>query len=307
MLAAWAVSQSMRLIAMKRESDERMSIELQTKTRSRILIVDDSGMNRMMLSELLEDRYDILEASNGAEALSLIRQNLSSLDLVLLDIVMPELDGFGVLANMKKRRWLEVIPVIMISSEGDSASIERAFNLGASDYIQRPYKGFLIHRRIINILGLFQRQRRLMGLVEEQVYENEKNSRMMIDVLGHIVEFRNGESGMHIHHIQVITKLLLHHLVEMTDAYSLSESDIAMYSTASALHDIGKISIDGDILNKPGRLTPEEFEIIKTHALIGAEMLEQLPFTRTTPSSTPPMRSAAGTTSGMTDGATPTA
>ena len=128
----------MRLIAMKRESDERMSIELQTKTRSRILIVDDSGMNRMMLSELLEDRYDILEASNGAEALSLIRQNLSSLDLVLLDIVMPELDGFGVLANMKKRRWLEVIPVIMISSEGDSASIERAFNLGASDYIQRP-------------------------------------------------------------------------------------------------------------------------------------------------------------------------
>ena len=268
----------MRLIAMERESDEHMSIELQTKTRSRILIVDDSGMNRMMLSELLEDRYDILEASNGAEALSLIRQNLSSLDLVLLDIVMPELDGFGVLANMKKRRWLEFIPVIMISSEGDSASIERAFNLGASDYIQRPYKGFLIHRRIMNTLGLFQRQRRLVGLVEEQVYENEKNSRMMINVLGHIVEFRNGESGMHIHHIQVITKLLLHHLVEMTDAYPLSESDIAMYSTASALHDIGKISIDGDILNKPGRLTPEEFEIIKTHALIGAEMLERLPF-----------------------------
>lgn len=255
-----------------------MSIELQAQAKSRILIVDDSGMNRMMLAELLEDRYDILEASNGVEALALIRQNLSSLDLVLLDIVMPELDGFGVLANMKKRRWLEFIPVIMISSEGDSASIERAFNLGDSDYIQRPYKGFLIHRRIINILGLFQRQRRLMGLVEEQVYENEKNSRMMIDVLGHIVEFRNGESGMHIHHIQVITKLLLHHLVEMTDAYSLSESDIAMYSTASALHDIGKISIDGDILNKPGRLTPEEFEIIKTHALIGAEMLEQLPF-----------------------------
>lgn len=255
-----------------------MSIELQAQAKSHILIVDDSGMNRMMLSELLEDRYDILEASNGVEALALIRQNLSSLDLVLLDIVMPELDGFGVLAHMKKCHWLEFIPVIMISSEGDSSYIEKAFNLGASDYIQRPYKGFLIHRRIMNTLGLFQRQRRLVGLVEEQVYENEKNSRMMIDVLGHIVEFRNGESGMHIHHIQVITKLLLHHLVEMTDAYPLSESDIAMYSTASALHDIGKISIDGDILNKPGRLTPEEFEIIKTHALIGAEMLEQLPF-----------------------------
>ncbi len=255
-----------------------MSIELQAQAKSRILIVDDSSMNRMMLSELLEDRYDILEASNGVEALALIRQNLSSLDLVLLDIVMPELDGFGVLAHMKKCHWLEFIPVIMISSEGDSSYIEKAFNLGASDYIQRPYKGFLIHRRIMNTLGLFQRQRRLVGLVEEQVYENEKNSRMMINVLGHIVEFRNGESGMHIHHIQVITKLLLHHLVEMTDAYPLSESDIAMYSTASALHDIGKISIDGDILNKPGRLTPEEFEIIKTHALIGAEMLEQLPF-----------------------------
>lgn len=255
-----------------------MSIELQAQAKSRILIVDDSGMNRMMLSELLEDRYDILEASNGVEALALIRQNLSSLDLVLLDIVIPELDGFGVLAHMKKCHWLEFIPVIMISSEGDSSYIEKAFNLGASDYIQRPYKGFLIHRRIMNTLGLFQRQRRLVGLVEEQVYENEKNSRMMINVLGHIVEFRNGESGIHIHHIQVITKLLLHHLVEMTDAYPLSESDIAMYSTASALHDIGKISIDGDILNKPGRLTPEEFEIIKTHALIGAEMLEQLPF-----------------------------
>ena len=255
-----------------------MSIELQAQAKSRILIVDDSGMNRMMLSELLEDRYDILEASNGVEALALIRQNLSSLDLVLLDIVMPELDGFGVLAHMKKCHWLEFIPVIMISSEGDSSYIEKAFNLGASDYIQRPYKGFLIHRRIMNTLGLFQRQRRLVGLVEEQVYENEKNSRMMINILGHIVECRNGESGMHIHHIQVITKLLLHHLVEMTDAYPLSESDIAMYSTASALHDIGKISIDGDILNKPGRLTPEEFEIIKTHALIGAEMLEQLPF-----------------------------
>lgn len=255
-----------------------MSIELQAQAKSRILIVDDSGMNRMMLSELLEDRYDILEASNGVEALALIRQNLSSLDLVLLDIVMPELDGFGVLAHMKKCHWLEFIPVIMISSEGDSSYIEKAFNLGASDYIQRPYKGFLIHRRIMNTLGLFQRQRRLVGLVEEQVYENEKNSRMMINILGHIVEFRNGESGMHIHHIQVITKLLLHHLVEMTDAYPLSESDIAMYSTASALHDIGKISIDGDILNKPGRLTPEEFEIIKTHALIGAEMLERLPF-----------------------------
>ena len=255
-----------------------MSIELQGQAKSRILIVDDSGMNRMMLSELLEDRYDILEASNGTQALTVIRQNLSSLDLVLLDIVMPELDGFGVLEHMKKCHWLEFIPVIMISSEGDSSYIERAFNLGASDYIQRPYKGFLIHRRIMNTLALFQRQRRLVGLVEEQVYENEKNSRMMINVLGHIVEFRNGESGLHIHHIQVITKLLLHRLVQKTDAYPLSESDIAMYSTASALHDIGKISIDDKILNKPGRLTPEEFEIIKTHALIGAEMLEQLPF-----------------------------
>ena len=132
----------MRSIAIERESDERMSIELQTKTRSRILIVDDSGMNRMMLSELLEDRYDILEASNGAEALSLIRQNLSSLDLVLLDIVMPELDGFGVLAHMKKCHWLEFIPVIMISSEGDSSYIEKAFNLGPRTISSGPIRAF---------------------------------------------------------------------------------------------------------------------------------------------------------------------
>ena len=243
---------------------------------ARILIVDDSEMNRDMLSDMLSDDYDIVEAADGEEALSILKERVYDIDLVLLDIIMPAVDGFGVLDVMKRYHWIDNTPVIMISSETSQSYIRKAFELGVPDYILRPFDSFIIHKRVSNTLMLYRKQKKLLNALEEQVYENEKNNSMMINVLAHIVEFRNGESGMHVHHIKQLTSILLQNLIEKTDKYHLTENDILLISTASSLHDIGKISIDDKILNKPGRLTAEEFEVIKTHSVIGAEMLQDL-------------------------------
>ena len=243
---------------------------------ARILIVDDSEMNRDMLSDMLSDDYDIVEAADGEEALSILKERVYDIDLVLLDIIMPAVDGFGVLDVMKRYHWIDNTPVIMISSETSQSYIRKAFELGVTDYILRPFDSFIIHKRVSNTLMLYRKQKKLLSALEEQVYENEKNNSMMINVLAHIVEFRNGESGMHVHHIKQLTSILLQNLIEKTDKYHLTENDILLISTASSLHDIGKISIDDKILNKPGRLTAEEFEVIKTHSVIGAEMLQDL-------------------------------
>lgn len=243
---------------------------------ARILIVDDSEMNRDMLSDMLSDDYDIVEAADGEEALNILKERVYDIDLVLLDIIMPAVDGFGVLDVMKRYHWIDNTPVIMISSETSQSYIRKAFELGVTDYIIRPFDSFIIHKRVSNTLMLYRKQKKLLSALEEQVYENEKNNSMMINVLAHIVEFRNGESGMHVHHIKQLTSILLQNLIEKTDKYHLTENDILLISTASSLHDIGKISIDDKILNKPGRLTAEEFEVIKTHSVIGAEMLNDL-------------------------------
>lgn len=243
---------------------------------ARILIVDDSEMNRDMLSDMLSDDYDIVDAANGEEALSILKEQVYDIDLVLLDIIMPAVDGFGVLNVMKRYDWIDNTPVIIISSEISQSYIRKAFELGVTDYILRPFDSFVIHKRVSNTLMLYRKQKKLLSALEEQVYENEKNNSMMINVLAHIVEFRNGESGMHVHHIKQLTSILLQNLIEKTDKYRLTENDILLISTASSLHDIGKISIDDKILNKPGRLTAEEFEVIKTHSVIGAEMLQDL-------------------------------
>lgn len=243
---------------------------------ARILIVDDSEMNRDMLSDMLSDDYDIVEAADGEEALNILKERVYDIDLVLLDIIMPAVDGFGVLDVMKRYHWIDNTPVIMISSETSQSYIRKAFELGVTDYILRPFDSFIIHKRVSNTLMLYRKQKKLLSALEEQVYENEKNNSMMINVLAHIVEFRNGESGMHVHHIKQLTSILLQNLIEKTDKYHLTENDILLISTASSLHDIGKISIDDKILNKPGRLTAEEFEVIKTHSVIGAEMLRDL-------------------------------
>ena len=248
-----------------------------------ILIVDDSALNRMVLIEILgKENYTFLEAENGQQAVELLDCH-PEVDLLLLDITMPEIDGSGVLEIMNQYHWIEETPVIMISAEDAYSFIERAYDLGASDYITRPFDARVVCRRVSNTLMLYAKQKRLVQMVAEQVYEKEKVSNTMISILSHIVEFRNNESGLHVVHIRTITELLLRRLRKKTDRYPLTEADISLISTASALHDIGKINIPEQILNKPGRLTKEEFEIVKTHSAVGEHMLRQIPFNQNEP------------------------
>ncbi|MCI8474351.1 MAG: diguanylate cyclase [Oscillospiraceae bacterium] len=233
-------------------------------------------MNRAILADMLGEEFDILEASNGAQAVELIQENGSELSLILLDIVMPEVDGFGVLEAMVSNHWIEDIPVIMISAESGASQIERAYELGATDFITRPFDALIVHKRVVNTIILYANQKKLVSLVAAQVYEAEQQSNLMIDILSHVVEFRNGESGLHVRNVHAITELLLTWLRE-NGKYPLTQADVATISTASALHDIGKIAIPSAILNKPGRLTPQEFETMKTHTTIGADMLRDLP------------------------------
>ena len=246
------------------------------KVKQQILIVDDSEMNREILTEMLQDDFRILEAENGEEALKMLKQYDTGISLMLLDIVMPVMNGFEVLAAMAREHWMDDIPVIMISSEGSEDYIRRAYEMGIADYIRRPFDAKIVYQRVFNTIKLYAKQRRLISLVADQIYEKEKNNRMMVGILSQIVEFRNGESGPHVLHIQTLTRLLLERLVQKTGQYGLSWSEQYMISMASALHDIGKIGIDEKILNKPGKLTKEEFVIMKTHTLIGATMLENL-------------------------------
>ena len=245
--------------------------------KQKILIVDDSEMNRALLVDILDEQYDVAEAENGMEAISLLSRQRADFSLLLLDIMMPEMDGFEVLSCINKYHWNDTLAVIMISADDSPANIKRAYDLGAFDYISRPFDSTIVQRRISNTMLLYARQQRLEKIIAEQFHEQEKNNKLMISILSHIVEFRNGESGLHILHVNTITKYLLKQLVQSTDQYPLSKADISLISTASALHDIGKISISDAILNKPGRLTADEFEVMKTHSVIGADMLSDLP------------------------------
>ncbi|SCH17846.1 Cyclic di-GMP phosphodiesterase response regulator RpfG [uncultured Clostridium sp.] len=245
-------------------------------TRQQILIVDDSEMNRAILAEILRKDYRILEAENGEECIRILEQYGTDISLVLLDLVMLKMDGFEVLSVMNRRQWIEDIPVIMISSEDSSQFIQKAYEYGASDYIARPFDARVVYQRVFNTIKLYAKQRRLLNLVTAQVYEKERSNRIMLAILSQIVEFRNGESGLHVIHINIVTELLLEHLMSRSDRYYMSWAEQQLVVTASALHDIGKIGIDEKILNKPGSLTKEEFEIMKTHTLIGASMLERM-------------------------------
>lgn len=248
----------------------------EAKERQQILIVDDSQINCEIFAEILKDEYRILEAANGEECINLLKQYGTGIALLLLDINMPVMDGFEVLALMNRKHWIEDIPVIMISSEDSASYVRRAYEMGASDYISRPFDVQVVHQRVSNTIKLYAKQRRLISLVTDQIREKEKNNQMMISILSQIVEFRNSESGSHVLHINIITGMLLERLMQKTDQYHLQWSDQFLITTASALHDIGKIGIDEKILNKPGKLTKEEFEIMKTHTLIGASMLKSI-------------------------------
>ena len=251
--------------------------------KQQILIVDDAELNRDILAEILHHDFKTMEVSNGEECLSVLREYGAGISLVLLDIVMPGMDGFAVLEEMNRNHWIEDIPVIMISSEETESYIRRAYEMGVSDYISRPFDARVVYRRVYNTIKLYAKQRRLITLVTDQIREKEKNSQILIDILSHIVEFRNGESGQHVQHIKMLTGFLLDRLMQKTDKYDLKWSDQYMITIASALHDIGKVGIDEKILNKPGRLTDEEFKIMKSHSEIGASMIRDMDFPQDKP------------------------
>lgn len=244
--------------------------------KPQILLVDDSEMNRLILAEILQGDYRILEAKDGRECMDALQAEAGNLALVLLDINMPVMDGFEVLKAMNANHTIEDIPVIMISSDDSNAVIRKSYELGASDYVNRPFDARIVYRRATNTIKLYAKQRRLVKMVSDQIRARENNTDTLVGVLSHIVEFRNGESGAHVRHIRIITEMLLHRLLEISNNYSISAEQQDLIPLASALHDIGKIGIDEKILNKPGRLTPEEFEVIKTHPMLGAKILHDL-------------------------------
>ena len=242
----------------------------------KILIVDDSKFNREILSEIL-NQYTVIEAKNGYEALEYMKAD-KNIALVLLDLVMPEMDGFEVLKYMNQNHLIDEIAVMIISINKDDQSIEKAYELGVSGYITRPFSSAVVLKKVNNIISHYKRQKKLTTIINKQIYEKYKNNDMMIMILSHIVESRNGESGLHVLHIKKLTKLLLNILVKKTNQYSLTLDDMISIEVASSLHDIGKIAIPEEILNKPSSLTKEEMEVMKSHVIIGAKMLNSLPF-----------------------------
>lgn len=252
------------------------ALEKLLQNKSQILLVDDSKMNRMILKEILGGDYSILEAENGQECLEKMQAEAGNIALVLLDINMPVMDGFEVLKAMNANHTIEDTPVIMISSEDSDAAIRRSYELGASDYVNRPFDARIVYRRVTNTIKLYAKQRRLVQMVSDQIRARENNTDTLVGVLSHIVEFRNGESGAHVRHIRIITEMLLHRLLEISSSYSITAEQQDLIPLASALHDIGKIGIDEKVLNKPGKLTPEEFKVIQTHSMLGAKMLHDL-------------------------------
>ena len=250
--------------------------------RQKILIVDDAEFNREILKEFLGEAYSYLEAENGIQAIRILEEN-PEIDLMLLDVNMPQMNGFEVLEWMNQLHWIDETPVIMISSEGSVDAMRKAYEMGITDYITRPFDSVIVKKRVQNTLELYANQKRLINVVVDQVYEKEENSSIMIRILSNVLGFRNSESSEHILHIRTATEMMLRKLVKTTDVYHLTETDIAMITTASSLHDIGKIGIPEGILNKPGRLTDEEFKIMKTHSEIGASLIRDMNFSESKP------------------------
>ena len=258
------------------EQEPAQRPDAQLYRRQSVLIVDDSAMNRKLLSDMLGQQFDTAEAASGEEGLHLLEQNPTGISIVLLGVHLTGMDGFTVLEAMNHRHLLEEIPVIVISSEDGVDTVRRAFDLGASDYISRPFDAKVVYQRISNTIRLYAKQRRLSAMAADQAYEKEKNSRMIIDILSQVVEKRDGESREHVRRVSVLTEMLLAHLAQKTDRYLLTREVRRTISTAAALHDIGKMEISDSLLYKAPPLTAEEMQLMRSHTLLGAKMLEQL-------------------------------
>lgn len=263
------------------EQETKMEQEMEN-LKQQILIVDDEEVNREILKEMFKDgKYELLEADNGEDAVAKLKNN-DRIVLVLLDIVMPIMDGFGVLEFMHGQNMLNDIPVILITSEDALDSEDQAYSYGVADVIHKPFYPHIVKRRSKNIIDLYQHKYNMAVRLKEQeaeIREQERkireNSEFMIDTLSSVVEARSAETGEHTRRIKYFTRIMLKYLMKYYPKYGITQEQIDEISRASALHDIGKIGIPDAILLKPGRLTPEEFEIMKTHTTIGCEILEK--------------------------------
>jgi len=252
--------------------------------KQQILIVDDEEVNRAILHSMFQDEresYELFEAENGQKAIDQI-EKCDRLVLVLLDLVMPVKDGFGVLEYMQEHNLLDRIPVILITSETVGNSEDRAYSFGVADVIHKPFYPHIVKKRSKNIIELYQNKHNMEVRLKEQereIREQEKeireNSEFMIDALSSVVEFRSAETGEHTKRIKYFTRIMLKYLLKYFPQYGLTAEQVDSISRAAALHDIGKIGIPDSILLKPGKLTPEEFEIMKTHTTIGCDILEK--------------------------------
>ncbi len=248
-----------------------------------ILIADDAEINRDVLNNMLHLHFNIIEAKDGAEAINILTKYGNKISLVLLDIIMPNLDGYGVLAQMKAANWLDNIPVVIISSESDRMAVAHAYELGAADYIARPFDSVLVLQRVVKTINYYRQQRQLVQVVANELYAHERNDLVLLRVLMHAVEVRNGEDAIHLARVGMITELLLKQLVRYSGDYKISSDEINIIKAASALHDIGKLGISEHILKKNERLTPDEEEQLKQHTTIGADILRSIPDYRDEP------------------------
>ena len=248
----------------------------QSEHKRKILITDDSEINRMILIEMLEKDYEIIEAGDGEEAVDILKSQGDSIDLLLLDCIMPKMDGFEVLAEMDRLWWKVSIPVIMISAENDQAFIVKAYKLGAVDYITRPFNSVIVRHKVDSIMRMHINEKNMVDIASSQIIEKHQNNNMMIHILSGIVEFRNGESGQHILNVQTLTDMFMRELLNLTDKYRISEDDMNLIPKAAALHDIGKISVPSSILNKPGALSGSEFTVMKAHTTEGYTILRSI-------------------------------
>ena len=256
--------------------------------RNTILIADDIEMSRELLCMMLEDRYSILQAENGKEALEIVERMHDSLCCILLDLIMPEIDGFGVLTVLKERGWIDQIPVLIISGDDSHESESAAFDYGVSDFIRKPFDSVIVRKRISNVVSLSNYRVHLEEVVAQQTQELTEQNRLLIeqaerlkknntdiiDTIGTIVEARNLESGEHVKRVKGFTSILARHMQELFPEYGLTDEKAELIVLAASLHDVGKIMISDSVLLKPGRLTDEEFAYMKTHTTKGCEILE---------------------------------
>ena len=262
------------IIAAKKSDDE---LKKYVAKKERILIVDDSELNREILSGILKSEYDVIEAESGDEAVARIEQNRDNLSAVLLDLVMPRMSGFDVLDYMNEKGLISDIPVITITGDDSGDSMRAAYDKGVTDYITRPFDARNVYRRVSNAVKVYARQKRFIADIARRVEEKEKNRLMIVEILSHIVERpHDGLGGNHAAHITEFTRLVLEKLVCKNNDCGIAVGNISIISTAAALHDIGKARIAPEIAEKKGRYTPEEFETMKKHTVLGEEMLKEV-------------------------------